>query len=90
MSTGWSIFVTALSILNVLACGWLIWWSARQRPNEVAEGEVFKDVWDEDLQERNNPMPRWWLILFFLTIGFAGVFRPVSRAGELQGRTGLE
>jgi len=74
MSTGWSIFVTVLSILNVLACGWLIWWSARQRPNEVAEGEVFKDVWDEDLQERNNPMPRWWLILFFLTIGFAGVY----------------
>ncbi len=74
MSTGWSIFVAIGSILNVLGCGWLIWWSARQRPNEVAKGAVFPDVWDGDLQERNNPMPRWWLILFFLTMVFAGIY----------------
>lgn len=89
MSTGWSIFVTTLSILNVLACGWLIWWSARQRPNEVADGEVFQDVWDGDLQERNNPMPRWWLILFFLTIGFAGVYFTLYPAlGSFRGVLG--
>jgi len=90
MSTGWSIFVTVLSILNVLACGWLIWWSARQRPNEVAEGEVFKDVWDEDLQERNNPMA---LVAHSLLSDHRlcrRVFRFVSRTGELPGRTGLE
>lgn len=74
MSTGWSIFVSVGSILNVLGCAWLIWWTARQRPNEVAKGEVFAEVWDGDLQERNNSMPRWWLILFFLTIAFAGVY----------------
>ena len=74
MSTGWSIFVAVLSILNVLGCAWLIWWTARARPNEVAAGEVTDHVWDGDLRERNNPMPRWWLILFFLSIGFAGLY----------------
>jgi cytochrome c oxidase cbb3-type subunit III len=74
MSIGWSIFVTLGAILNVLGCAWLIWWTARQRPNEVPKGEVFADVWDGDLQERNNSMPRWWLILFFLTMAFAGVY----------------
>ena len=63
--------VAVVTILNVLACGWLIWWTALRRPGEVAEGEVKEHVWDEDLRERNNPMPRWWLILFFLTIAFA-------------------
>jgi cytochrome c oxidase cbb3-type subunit 3 len=28
-------------------------------------------VWDDDLTEYNNPMPRWWLWLFILTIAFA-------------------
>ncbi len=63
--------VGVVTILNVLACAWLIWWTARRRPGEVAEGEVQAHVWDGDLRERNNPMPRWWLILFFLTIIFA-------------------
>jgi cytochrome c oxidase cbb3-type subunit 3 len=70
LSTSLSIFVAIVSVLNVLACAWLIWWTARSRPNEVSQGEVIDHVWDGDLQERNNPMPRWWLILFWLTIGF--------------------
>ncbi|HEV2230169.1 MAG TPA: cytochrome-c oxidase, cbb3-type subunit III [Steroidobacteraceae bacterium] len=63
--------VAVVTILNVLACAWLIWWTARRQPGEVAEGEVKDHVWDGDLRERNNPMPRWWLILFFGTILFA-------------------
>ena len=71
MSPFWSAFITILSIVNVLACGWLIWWTARSRPNEVDKGEVIDHVWDGDLQERNNPMPRWWLWLFYLCMIFS-------------------
>jgi cytochrome c oxidase cbb3-type subunit III len=69
-----STIVAVVTTLNVLACAWLIWWTALKRPGEVAEGEVKDHVWDGDLRERNNPLPRWWLILFFLTIGFAFVY----------------
>jgi cytochrome c oxidase cbb3-type subunit 3 len=68
------IVIAIVTSLNVLGCAWLIWWTARARPNEVARGEVINHVWDGDLQERNNPMPRWWLILFFLTIGFCFIY----------------
>lgn len=71
MSPVTTTIVAVVTILNVLACAWLIWWTARRRPGEVAEGEIKEHVWDGDLRERNNPMPRWWLILFFLTILFA-------------------
>ena len=74
MSTTLSIVIAVVTILNVLACGWLIWWTARSRPGESAKGEVTGHVWDGDLQERNNPMPRWWLILFFATIIFCLVY----------------
>jgi cytochrome c oxidase cbb3-type subunit 3 len=28
-------------------------------------------VWDEDLTEYNNPLPRWWAWLFYITIAFS-------------------
>ncbi len=28
-------------------------------------------VWDHDLREYNNPLPRWWLNMFYLSIVFA-------------------
>jgi cytochrome c oxidase cbb3-type subunit III len=81
--------VALVTTLNVLACGWLIWWTARTRPGEVAPGEVGDHLWDGDLQERNNPLPRWWLILFFITIGFCLVYFLLYPAlGQFRGILG--
>jgi len=74
MSIFTSVLLATIIILSVLACGWLIWWTARPRPKEVAKGEVIHHVWDGDLQERNNPMPRWWLMLFYISIVFCLVY----------------
>ncbi len=74
MSSGLSICVTVLALLNVIGCGWLVWWTTRPRTHEVGTGEVIDHVWDGDLQERNNPLPRWWLLLFFLSMGFCFVY----------------
>lgn len=47
-------------------------------------------VWDDDLQEFNNPLPAWWLWAFYLTIIFSLVYWffypswPVGK-GFLQG-----
>jgi cytochrome c oxidase cbb3-type subunit 3 len=71
MSTLMKVTVLVFTCLNVIGCAWLMWWTARKSPGEVAEGAVKDHVWDGDLRERNNPLPRWWLILFYLTIGFA-------------------
>ena len=47
-------------------------------------------VWDEDLTEMNNPMPRWWMWLFVITIVF-GFHVPglVPRAGQVCWPVGL-
>jgi cytochrome c oxidase cbb3-type subunit 3 len=31
-------------------------------------------VWDETLEEYNNPLPRWWLNLFYLTLVFSIIY----------------
>jgi cytochrome c oxidase cbb3-type subunit 3 len=74
MSATLSIFIGVVTVLYVIGCAWLIWWAARAVPGEAAKGEVTGHVWDGDLQERNNPMPRWWLTLFFGTIVFCLIY----------------
>ena len=31
-------------------------------------------VWDEDLQEWNNPLPMWWTWLFYITVVFGLIY----------------
>ncbi len=70
MSAAWSWYVTILSLANILACVWLIRWTAKKRPGEGAASDTTGHEWD-GLREYNNPMPRWWLGLFYITIVFA-------------------
>jgi len=70
MSTGWSWYIIILTLLNIFGMVWLIWWSGKGGSTKVAQGEAMDHVWDGDLRELNNPLPRWWLWLFYITIVF--------------------
>jgi cytochrome c oxidase cbb3-type subunit 3 len=74
MSTQWSLFVIALVVLNVGGALWLLWWTARRRVGSAPVAETTGHRWDGDLTELNNPLPRWWLWLFYLTIIFSAVY----------------
>ena len=69
MSQGMGIFISVVVLANIGATLWLIWWTARGS-SKVAPQQT-THVWDDDLTEYNNPMPRWWLWLFLLSILFA-------------------
>jgi cytochrome c oxidase cbb3-type subunit 3 len=71
MKSGIAIFVVIAALANVFAGLWLIWWT--NRGVKVAPQET-THIWDDDLTEYNNPMPRWWLWLFILSIVFALVY----------------
>jgi len=63
-------FVIIIAVGSFIGCGLLLWWSSKRQPGEAKNGEVTGHVWDEDLEEYNNPLPRWWLWLFYITIVF--------------------
>ena len=69
----WHWYIAILTVLSILACIWLLRWmtSGFQKTDEV---ETTGHVWDEDLTELNNPLPRWWLGLFYITIAFGGFY----------------
>lgn len=72
----WSVFITFFSAGGVLACAWLLWAQSKHKSKILASGEMETSghVWDEDLEEYNHPLPKWWMWLFYITVVFAGVY----------------
>jgi len=66
---GWSVYIAAATITGLLACLALLVIAARRKviPGDNTTGHV----WDDDLRELNNPLPRWWMGLFVITVLFA-------------------
>ena len=86
-SSGWSIYIAVVTVVGLIACFALLIIAARRRV--MAGDNTTGHIWDEDLRELNNPLPRWWMWLFVLTIVFAGAYLALypglgSAAGSLK------
>lgn len=69
-SNFWSIYVTGIVLTSILACVLLLWFSGKAHAMTASDNST-GHVWDGDLREMNNPLPRWWAWLFIITIIFA-------------------
>lgn len=70
MSTGTSWFIIIVTLLNIAGCVWLLVANGRAA-DPAGTPKDTGHVWDGDLQEFNNPLPRWWFWLFILSVIFA-------------------
>ena len=73
----WSWYVAVISLVSIAACAVLLWWagSAKVSVNKTLNNNnTTGHVWDENLSELNNPLPRWWMWLFILTVIFSFVY----------------
>jgi cytochrome c oxidase cbb3-type subunit 3 len=73
MSTFWSVFIAVLVVINVGGCLWLITWTMNMSPDEEDDDST-GHTWDGDLKEYNNPLPKWWLNTFYLSIIFSVIY----------------
>jgi cytochrome c oxidase cbb3-type subunit 3 len=79
----WNWYVIVLTFGSIGYCAWLLWVTGRMRvkagqaaPSDSSGSgggnvELTGHTWDGDLAEYNNPLPRWWMWLFWITIVFA-------------------
>ncbi|MEI8118206.1 MAG: cytochrome-c oxidase, cbb3-type subunit III [Methylophilaceae bacterium] len=67
----WPIFITTISLLGIFGCALLLWLTSKIKIVSANDDNTSGHVWDEDLREMNNPLPRWWVWMFILTIIFA-------------------
>jgi len=68
----WSLFVAGVTLVSIAACALLLFSMSRRRA--ASDADTTGHVWDEDLGEYNNPLPRWWIWLFVITIVFGLVY----------------
>ena len=84
-----AIIISVVVLVNIAALMALLFGLRRR----AGEGPVTTDttghVWDEDLRELNNPLPRWWLWLFVITtifgLGYLVIFPGL---GNYRGTSG--
>lgn len=69
----WSWYIIAIAGGGIV---WLVYLlrATGKTDAEEDQGVPTGHVWDENLEELNNPLPRWWLVMFYLTIVFAVVY----------------
>ena len=72
VNSGWAIFVAVVTVLSLIACLGLLIIASRRKV--MADDNTTGHLWDEDLVELNNPLPRWWMWLFVITVVFAAVY----------------
>ena len=63
----WGYYIASITLLGIIWCLWLLF-SQRQWLKRDKEGPVEDTghVWDGNLRELNNPVPRWWTYMYVI------------------------
>jgi len=68
-SSFWPIFISAVVVGGIIFCLAVLFITSKSHdPSHT--GESTGHVYDEDIVEMNNPMPRWWMWMFVITCIF--------------------
>jgi cytochrome c oxidase cbb3-type subunit 3 len=72
----WDYYIAILTLASVIGCGVFLWSQSKRRVKvgTGADPDTTGHVWDGDLQEFHNPLPRWWMWLFYITVVFSLVY----------------
>jgi cytochrome c oxidase cbb3-type subunit III len=82
----WDLYIAVISVVSIVACAVFL---KLQSVRKAVEADTTGHVWDEDIREYNNPMPRWWAWLFYLTVVFSlGYLVLYPGLGSYQGTLG--
>nr|WP_145545581.1 cytochrome-c oxidase, cbb3-type subunit III [Variovorax boronicumulans] len=69
----WSIAIIAVTLGGILGCVLLLWGAGKARVSPTGDNTT-GHVWDGDLREMNNPLPRWWVWMFVITVVFGVLY----------------
>ena len=68
-SSFWPFFISAIVLGGIVFCMTVLFITSKSH-DPAHTGESTGHVYDEDIVEMNNPMPRWWMWMFVITCIF--------------------
>jgi len=91
LSGFWSYYIAIATLGGIAFCVVLLAAMSKRRTTASQKPALHGHVWDEDLQEYNNPLPRWWMGLFYITIvfgiGYAALYPGLGSYSGMLGWT---
>src|SRR5690606_21855617 len=86
----WSIYIAVIALGGIAWCVYLLFSQRAWLKKEVAVVEDTGHVWDGDLTELNNPVPRWWTVMYLgLCIFALGYLVLYPGLGSYEGTLGF-
>lgn len=70
----WTWYISIITVVSILACGVFLWQLTTRKLAPGEKPDTMGHVWDENLEEYNNPLPNWWRWLFYITIVFSLIY----------------
>jgi cytochrome c oxidase cbb3-type subunit 3 len=64
----WNFYVAGVVLIGIIGCAVFLW---SHGSATFTIGKTTGHAWDEDLEEYNNPLPKWWSWMFYITVVFA-------------------
>ena len=75
MGTFWNLWIIGLTLTNLALVLWVLLANRKVAVSDQDEEEnkTTGHVYD-GIEEYDNPLPRWWFIMFIVTFVYAGVY----------------
>lgn len=90
VSNFWSVYIAVIALGGIVWCVYLLFSQRAWLKQSVTEVESTGHVWDSDLTELNNPVPRWWTVMYLLLCIFALAYLVLYPGlGSFKGQLGF-
>ncbi|MCO7223937.1 cytochrome-c oxidase, cbb3-type subunit III [Pleionea sp. CnH1-48] len=87
MSEFWSWWIIAITLICIFGNFWLLHFTKKTEADECEDGTTGHAY--DGIQEYNNPLPKWWLNLFYITLAFGiGYLILFPGLGKFEGTLG--
>lgn len=68
----WSYYISFIVIGGIVGCLALLFGTSKVQ--QMGDDNTTGHIYDEDIVEMNNPLPRWWMYLFVITCVFGIIY----------------
>ncbi|MBV1777076.1 cytochrome-c oxidase, cbb3-type subunit III [Burkholderiaceae bacterium DAT-1] len=89
ISSFWAYWIAAIVVASFVWLGYVLYTQSHLKVPKGQKVETMGHVWDGDLEEYNNPLPKWWMMMFYITlffgVGYFILFPGLGAFGGIKG-----
>jgi cytochrome c oxidase cbb3-type subunit 3 len=83
LSTFWQVWIAAIVLGSMIGCGLLIMYTSKGQNKEETDQTTGHSY--DGIEELDNPLPRWWVFMFWATILFGFGYLSAYGLGNYDG-----